>query len=82
MVYSALNGETVLQKGVFWHIQRKYCFGLLTHYIYQGVELCRVETMDMGELHWNNAVNEKYSPSKYHSAYCTGLNNLLGVIQF
>ena len=52
----------MVQKGVFLTIGETHIFLYYPIISYQRIEFYRVETMDMGILHWNNGVSGKLNP--------------------
>ena len=72
MTSSVLNGDIMVQKGVFWNIGEHSYFVYYPIIKYQSIKVYRVKTMDIGRLHWKNGVSGKYNPSNYYGIYCTG----------
>ena len=70
MASSALNGDIMVRKGVFFTI-REWSYFFYCPVIYcQSIKVYRVEIMDMGRFCWNSMVSVKYNPSKYCGAHC------------
>ena len=64
MTSSVLNGDIMVQEGVFWTIVEHLYFLYCPIISYQGIKVYRVETTDIGRLFWNNGVSENFSTSK------------------
>ena len=50
MAYSALNGDIMVQKGVFWTIGEHSYFVYRPIISYQRIKVSRVERMDIGKI--------------------------------
>ena len=52
--YSVLFGDVMVRNGIFWTIGGKSYFVYYPIISYQGINVYRVQTMDMVRAHWNN----------------------------
>ena len=57
MAYLVLNGDIIVQKGIFLIIGEHIYFVYYPIISYRKIKVYRVETMDMGRYHWNNGVS-------------------------
>ena len=54
MESSALNGDTMVQKGYFWPLGNNQTYVYYTFVSSKNIESYRVETLDMGMITLNN----------------------------
>ena len=50
----------MVQNGIFWNIGEQSNIVYYPIIAYQRIKVYRVETMDMGRSHWNNALIEMF----------------------
>ena len=72
MTSSVLNGDIMVQKGIFWTIGEQLCFVYYTVIFYQRIKVYRSETMDIERFPWNNGVSGKCNHIKHGGIYCMG----------
>ena len=72
MTSSVLNGDIMIQNGVFWTIGGHSYFVYYLIISYQSIKVYRLGKTDMGRFLWNNGVGGKFNPRKYCGIYCTG----------
>ena len=65
MIYSVLNGDIMVQKGVFWTIGEHSYFVYYPIISYLRIKVYRFETMDTGRFLYYNDVSGKYNTNKY-----------------